>query len=142
MDVSTLKASKNMDSITPWLKALGLAGIAVLSPIHGVLIATLILIALDTFTGVWRAKVRGEKITSNGFRRTITKIVAYNLAILTGFVIQTFMIPAIAITSLIAAAIAVTEGKSILENLSEITGVDLLSAVKEKLMGKKDQGEK
>lgn len=131
-----------MDSITPWLKALGLAGIAVLSPIHAMLIATGFLIAIDTITGVWRAKVRGEKITSNGFRRLITKIVAYNLAIVTGFVIQTYMIPAIAVVGLISAAIAVTEGKSILENLSEITGVDLLSAVKEKLMGKKDQGEK
>lgn len=120
------------------LKSFILASVAVLSPIHTVLLATGVLITIDTVTGVWRAKVQGEKITSSGFRRTVTKVAAYHLAIITGFIIETYMAHDIAIVGLVSTAIAFTEGKSILENLSIITGIDLLSAIKSKLTNRKD----
>lgn len=122
-----------------WLKNILLASLAVLAPIKAVMIATGALIFIDLITGIWRALKAKEKITSNGLRRTITKLAAYQLTIVTGFILQTYLLPEVPMVKLITALIGVTEGKSVLENISTITGVDFSEIIMKLLHGSKEQ---
>lgn len=116
--------------ITPVLASI----LAVFAPIKGMLIVTAILIACDLISGLLAAKKRGEKISSAGLRRTLTKILVYNMAILTGFLVQTYMVSdVLPITALIAGVISLVELKSILENLNSVNGTDIFRSLIEKL---------
>lgn len=113
--------------------------LAILAPVKGTMIAAGVLIIIDMLTGIWRAKKSGEPITSNGFRRTLSKMAAYQLAIVTGFIMEKYLgLDFIPIVKVIGGLIALTEGKSALENISAITGVDFWKALLEKLQGKKE----
>lgn len=123
------------------LKNLSVALLAVLAPIKAIMLAALALIVIDLITGLWRAKKTGENITSSGIRRTITKIVAYELALIAGLIMEQYLLGgSMPVIKLVAGLIAMTEGKSVLENLSEITGVDLVKAVMDKIQGSKPEG--
>lgn len=115
------------------LKEWALAALAITSPIHGMFGASVALIVIDMITGMLAARKRGEAITSKRWRDTTAKFLTYNLGILSAFLIETYMVPGIPLVNLVAGVIALHEGKSISENLKEITGVDLLGAVVEKL---------
>lgn len=117
---------------------LGIMLLAVTLPIHQMMIATGVLIAIDTFTGIYRSVHVGEKITSRGFRRTISKLVLFQIAIITAFVLEKFLLGGFPATNVVAGVIGLSETKSILENVSTITGLDFWSAVLEKLNGKKE----
>lgn len=58
-------------------KSLLLAAVAALAPIHAVLGSMLLLVFADAFLGMWAARVRGERITSAGMRRTAVKAGVY-----------------------------------------------------------------
>lgn len=94
------------------------------------------MIIADLVTGVWRAVKAGEHISSSGFRRTVTKTAAYELAIVTAFVMEHFLLDgSLPVIKIVASLIAMTEGKSIMENLSEITGVNFMKVLMDKLQG-------
>lgn len=123
------------------IKLLGLAIFGALAPIHPVMLVTGALIFIDLGCGIWRAKKRGENIDSSGLRRTITKLFAYQVVIVTGYMIETVIMVGfldLPITKIIASFIALTELKSILENISIITGIDFWTAIKDKLQPPKD----
>lgn len=127
-----------------WLKAkgwaLGLAALAVIAPIKAVLITALILVAIDSLTGVWAAMKRGERITSAGFRRTVTKGLVYTIAILTAHLAGVFLFAgAIPLVALVAGAIGLVEAKSIFENLSVIQGQNLFKIVVDRLGSQNDK---
>lgn len=125
-----------------WLKNLAIALLAVLAPIKAIMLAAFALIMIDLVTGLWRAKKTGELVTSSGIRRTITKIVAYELALVAGLIMEHYLLgDSVPVIKLVAGLIAMTEGKSVLENLSEITGVDLVKAVMDKIQGSKPEGQ-
>lgn len=97
----------------------------------------------DTFTGVWKAKKKGEAITSKAFSQTITKILLYFLAVICSQVIDTQFLafewlPA-SVTQLVAGFIAFIEFKSVIENVSEILGVPLWQYIKSKINRKTDE---
>jgi hypothetical protein len=129
-----------IDFLQTWIPKTGLALLALLAPIHSLMIATGVLIFMDLFTGLWRAIKVKEPITSNGLRRTVTKLLAYQLAIITAWIMQTYlMVDFIPPVKIVASVIAITEAKSILENLSKISGTDLWSLLLEKFQGSKDK---
>lgn len=100
---------------------LGLAGIAALAPIHAVLISVGVLIFADLITGVLAARKRGEAITSAGFRRTIVKMCVFQLAVVTGFLLETHLLGGIIpVVNLVAGAIGMSEGFSLFENIAEL----------------------
>lgn len=106
----------------------------VFAPIKGALLVTGFLIFADLFTGIMAARKRGEKVSSAGLRRTVTKMVVYNVAIISGFLVQTYMInDFLPFTSLISGVISVVELKSILENLNTINGTDIYKIIVDKL---------
>lgn len=110
-----------------------IAAIAVLSPIKAVLIATGVTILIDLISGICRAVKAKEKIESSVMRRTVTKFFVYQLAIISGFIIETYLLQAIPITKLVSSVIGLVEIKSILENLNGIYGQDLFKTLLEKL---------
>ena len=116
--------------------------IAILTPINTLLISCGVLIAADMITGIFAAKKRDEKIKSAEMRRSLSKLVVYQIAIISGFVLETYMLNnAIPVSKVVAGVIGMIEFKSILENASSIAGQDILKMVMDKI-GSKNVGKK
>jgi hypothetical protein len=117
-----------------WLQASTISILAVFAPIKAILITVGFLIFMDCITGMLASRKRGEKITSAALRRTVTKAFVYQSAVITGFLVETYLIDkAIPINKIVAGLIGVVEFKSILENLNTIHGDDLFKKLIEKL---------
>lgn len=123
-----------------WLKAFGLSMLAVVSPAKSLFIAALALTGMDLLSGVAAAVKRGERISSAGGRRTITKGLVYCLAILAAFVAEKFLLADLVPASkLVAGAIGCVELKSCLENLNTVAGGSLFKSIVDKLGSSNDQ---
>jgi len=126
-----------MDSI--WNFAAKVMGMLLvfIAPIKSIMWAVGFLVIVDLITGIWAAKKRGEKITSNGLRNTASKTLAYLLLVFTSHVVQSILVPEIPLVKVVSALIGVTEVKSFFENIEHITGLDVWSEVLKKLHGNK-----
>lgn len=94
---------------------------------------TLVIVLVDLYTGRMAAKHRGEAIKSSGYRQSVKKYVLYMLGILISeLFIRVFSLP-IPLTYMVAGVVALTEIKSIFENIETVTGVDLWGYVGERL---------
>ena len=94
---------------------------------------TLIIVLVDLYTGRMAAKHRGEAIKSSGYRQSVKKYVLYMIGILISeLFIRVFSLP-IPLTYMVAGVVALTEIKSIFENIETVTGVDLWGYVGEKI---------
>lgn len=115
---------------------------SILSPIKPIIIACGVLIVADMITGMFAAKKRKETIKSAEMRRSLTKMVVYQIAIISGFVLEVYMLSNfIPVSKVVAGVIGMVEFKSILENASTIAGQDILKMVMDKL-GSKNAGKK
>lgn len=116
------------------LKMLLLATLAVFAPIKTAIITAFALALIDTILGIIAAKKRGESINSAGLRRSIVKIFVYEAAIMLGYLTETYMTgPEIPVDKIITGFVGLTEITSIVENLNEITGSNLLGSLISKL---------
>lgn len=106
---------------------------AVFAPIKGLLVATLVLTIADMLSGIVAASKRGEAISSAGLRRSVSKIVIYEIAIVLAFIAETYMSDLIPFTKIVSSLVSVVELKSIYENLNAASGQDLLKSVIDKL---------
>lgn len=81
---------------------------------------------VDFITGIAKAKAKGEKLMSGGFRRTTKKVLEYWLLQLVAFSIDCLLVVfdlGIPIaTCIVSIAIILIEGKSIVENINERKG--------------------
>lgn len=117
-----------------WLQNLLLASVAALAPIHSVMIVVGLLIFMDLATGIWAAVKRSETISSAALRRTISKFFIYQIAVISAFIVQKYLLnDLIPASNLVAGVIGMVELKSILENASKILGADVFSVVLQKL---------
>jgi hypothetical protein len=117
-------------AVASWLKALFLAGLALLAPIHALMGAVGFLIAADFITGILAARKRGEPLTSKAMGRTIFKALGYQLAVISGFALESLMPGGLPVAKLCAGAIGLVEFTSVAENVKTLTGVDLGSILK------------
>lgn len=101
--------------------------LCILKPIIGALI---FLLCADFITGVRKAKHLGEKINSRGFRRSLGKFNDYSLAIVSSQVFTWSFSLDFTLSYYIAIFICGIELKSIWENVSETTGVNILDYFK------------
>jgi phage-related holin len=115
------------------LTAFGSWLLAFVLPSAAFLIFTTVLVFADLLTGTMAAKHRGEIIHSRGLRRSIVKIVLYFTAILLSEGFETVFVLGIDISYMVAGLIAITEFKSNLENIGQVTGIDIWSKIAEKL---------
>lgn len=117
-----------------FLKYLVASVIAILAPAKALLISVGFLVMADLVTGIWAAHKRGEKIKSAAMRRTITKAVIYQVAVISGFLVETYMLENFfPVSKIIASVIGLVELTSILENANKILGQDLFKTVLAKL---------
>ncbi len=102
-------------------------------PIKPFLVFTTVLVLCDLYTGTKAARHRGEVIHSAGLRRTVQKITLYFIAILLAKgMIVVFGIDFTHIDYIVSGLISVTEFKSNMENISQVTGVDIWAKLVEK----------
>lgn len=113
-----------------WIKSIMMAMLAFLAPIHLLMICVGILIGADFITGIARAVKKKQKITSNAMKRTVVKSLIYQVAVISGFALETIMPGGLPIAKLVASAIALVEFKSIAENVQGSTGIDLVAVIK------------
>lgn len=103
-------------------------------PIKGALLTVLILILFDLITGVLAAKKRNEPISSKNLRRTVTKLFVYEITMLVTFLAETYLIGDIfPLVKIVGAFIGLAELKSVIENLNDIGGGNLLASILDKL---------
>jgi phage-related holin len=116
------------------VRKLALAAFAVLAPIHAVMVVTGILIVLDTITGIWAALKTGQTFNSAALRRSVSKALVYQIAIISAFMVEKWLLADILPASkLVAGLIGVVELTSILENLNKIYGTDIFKSIIAKL---------
>lgn len=114
-----------MDKNDILLKIYGVSGILgflseIFATVHTSYIILLVLIILDTLTGISTA-IKYKKFCSRGLCKATKKVMTYTISIITVRLLETILDPLIATTMLsqiIVAFLAVTECVSILENLA------------------------
>jgi len=126
-----------------FLLGLGASILAIFAPIKAIIVVTGVLIVTDLVTGILAARKRGEKISSAGLRRTATKVFVYNIAVISGFLIERYMLEDfISISKITAGIIGVVEFTSILENLNTINGSPIFKQIIDKLGSINDKRKK
>lgn len=119
---------------------LALAVAVVLAPIKAAMAVAGVLIVADLITGIWAAYKRGEAITSAGLRRSITKMLVYQATIILAFLVEKYMLDGVLpITKIASSFIGITELKSVLENLNNASGGQLLKNLINKLGSDNDK---
>jgi hypothetical protein len=108
-------------------------------PISGILIMIGVLIAIDTFTGIWKANKLNEKITSRKLSSIISKLALYEITVIMFFLIDQFILNDIILTffsvpfmltKVTALVLASIEVMSINENYKIVKGIDLWQSMK------------
>ena len=108
-------------------------------PISGILIMIGVLIAIDTFTGIWKANKLNEKITSRKLSSIISKLALYEITVIMFFLIDAFILNDIILTffsvpfmltKVTALVLASIEVMSINENYKVVKGIDLWQSMK------------
>lgn len=100
------------------MKTLLFALLAVFAPIQSTCLAALAVVLADLLTGLEVAHKTKQPVTSAGLKRTLVKLACYQTAILSAFLVGTYLTgPVIPLTNIVAGFIGITELKSVLENL-------------------------
>lgn len=113
-----------------YLEALLVTLLAIFAPAKAMLLTALTLVIIDLVTGLIAAKKRAEPITSSGLKRTVIKILIYELAIAIAFIAETYLIlDVLPVAKIVSSFVGITELKSIMENLNDIGGGNLLAQI-------------
>ena len=108
-------------------------------PISGILLMIGALIAIDTFTGIWKANKLKEKISSRKLSAIISKLALYEVTVIMFFLIDQFILNDIILTffsvpfmltKVVALVLASIEVMSINENYKVVKRIDLWQSMK------------
>jgi hypothetical protein len=122
-----------------FLSNLLVSAAAALAPIKPIMITVGILIISDLITGIWAARKRGEQVTSAALGRTVSKMVVYQTAVVTGFLLQRYLLAdAMPVVNIVGGIIGMVEFKSFIENANYIVGGDIMKEILRKLGSKND----
>jgi hypothetical protein len=110
--------------IKEFLIGLVVSILAVFAPVVPLLVTVGFLIILDFIVGVYRAWKMNEIINSRKMGNTISKMLLYQITILSLWVFEIYILGGILpVTKIGAGMIAVTELKSIDESVERLTGI-------------------
>lgn len=124
---------KHFESILPNL----LAFLALFfAPIVPAVIASGIIIGVDTAIGIYASKKNKVAFESRKFERVLTKFLLFNMLLISAHVIERYMIDFIPFVKITLSFIAISEFTSISEKVEKITGKGLLKYVKEQISKK------
>jgi len=94
------------------------------------IVGLFIFLLLDLITGIRKARINKQAITSLGLRKSLSKFLEYSIAILASQVFTFIFKLDITLSYYVALFIATIELKSIFENISETTGINLWKVVR------------
>jgi len=107
-----------------FINGLAISLLAVFAPVVPLLLTIGFLIVLDFIVGIYRALKLKEMITSRKMGNTISKMLLYQITILSLWVFEIYILNSIIpVTKIGGGLIAVTEIKSIDESVEKMTGV-------------------
>lgn len=118
-----------------------------LLPIKALLIMVAMMIVIDTISGLWKAYKNHEPITSHKLSRVISKMVLYQVGVITFFILDKFMLGEFLssftsiqyfLTKVIAIFFCGVELISLNENIKEVYGVNFFDLFKSLLIRVKD----
>lgn len=125
-----------MDALLRVLKALGALVITLLTPTQGAMLTVVALGLIDLITGIIASLKDGRPITSSGIKRTVLKLMVYEIAIVCSFVVERYLTgPDMPIMRYATTLIGLTEFKSILENLDMLAGGNMFRVLVDRLQG-------
>lgn len=105
--------------------------LAVVAPIQPLFLVTGFLIFADFIFGIYKAKKLGEKITSRKMGHTISKLILYNLAILSVFLLNHYLIcTTLPLEKIVGGLIGLTELKSLDESFTMLFGFSFYDKIK------------
>lgn len=117
--------------------------VAVFAPLKTVMLALLFLVSTDLVTGLYAAVVTKATFTSRRLARTIVKTFVYLTTICVVHVANKYLLSAgdftLPLDTLIVSFIALTELKSILENLQKIQKQPLLQFIIDRIASDSSQ---
>lgn len=87
------------------------------------------MIFVDTVTGVLAAMARKEKVSSTKLKRVLSKLIVYPLAIIVASWAE-YILPAIPFVKSAAMLLIVIEGGSVIENINDIIGYNIVKVLK------------
>jgi hypothetical protein len=117
-----------------FLKNIGLALLAFLTPIHGIMLAVFFIILLDTVTALIRCIKTGEKVTSRKLSTIISKILLYQFTLITVFIVDNYITSSIVqhwssvellVTKLVGLGMILIELQSVRENFESAYKINL-----------------
>lgn len=103
------------------------------APIGEAMFAVGALILIDTITGIWGSLKAGGKFSSTRLGETITKLLIYNVLLISAHIIETTLVNYIPFIQITLSFLAITEFISIGENFTRITGLRFVQYLKEKI---------
>jgi phage-related holin len=126
-----------VNKLYAYLEGLFFVSLGIIAPIKPLLATVGLLIVLDLISGMLASKKKKRKITSAAMSRTVAKMFLYNMCILSGFMIELYLIDhALPMAKIVAGVIGMVEFKSLLENTHIVTGVDIGKQIINKLSSK------
>jgi phage-related holin len=126
-----------METVQSFIITLFFAALTEFAPLKNMVHALFFLVLVDLLTGVWASVSNGNKITARRFSRSLIKTFIYLLTIITVWTANKHILSsesvALSIDTIICGFIAITELKSIFENLQRISKQPILSILLERL---------
>lgn len=120
-----------------WATKTLLVLVAVFAPAKAMLLTALVLVVADMITGIWASLKAGESLSSAKLKKSVLKLLVYELAIGLAFLAQKHLTgEAVPIASIVAGFVGLTEMLSVLENLNRISGGTLLAGLIKNLNSK------
>jgi len=115
-------------SFSGFLKSVILLLASFLAPIATVIFAVMFLIFVDLITGILASIKEKQTITSSAMSRTIAKTFVYCTTIIVMYVVHKYLLVGFdfPVESIVSGFIALTEMKSILENMNRLSNQSVL----------------
>lgn len=131
------------ESIEQWAAKYCLLIIAAIATFLSPIIPTLCFVGaismIDFITGILGAKSKGQEIQSSKMIRKFYAVCAYFLGILIAHILERYFGDVVPMTKAVVAIIAVTEIQSVRENITAISGVDVLKPLERILIKKSEE---
>jgi len=107
-----------------------LSVIVVLLPLKPIMYGVGVLIFFDLFTGIYASIKNGESFDKKKLFNTVSKMVLFQVSIISAFIIEKYIITQLPIIEVVAGFLSLVELQSISNNVCKITGISFFESIK------------
>lgn len=138
MKRSFLSVIDRIVSLDFWAK-IALAGgsvvLSFLAPVWPFILCVVLLVFIDMYTGIRKARRKGIPVQSRGLYRTVEKMLTYTGLIIASELVNVVFSMPMNLAYVIAFPVAMTELYSIMENTEAVSGTNLIERLKNVIPG-------